>query len=153
MDSGSVKNGPIWPFSSSANTYISALCCLTYALLSTSPSTNRQQGHLFILEPAHHSHPLRLYHEHYVYSPIHFSGASTLPCAWPVWSQTTISRVTRRQTVTVTNDCARFGHRVGPGWAQHVTAEQIHFSGSARISLLVPPFKSPPLIICTQLYE
>jgi len=32
MDSGSVKNGPIWPFSSSANTYISALCCLTYAL-------------------------------------------------------------------------------------------------------------------------
>jgi len=92
MDSGSVKNGPTWPFSSSANTYISALCCLIYALLSTPPSTNRQQGYFFILEPAHHSHRLRLYHEHYVYSPIHFSGASTFPCARPVWSQTTIPR-------------------------------------------------------------
>jgi len=90
-------------------------------LLSTSSSTNRQQGHLFILEPAHHSHRLRLYHKHYVYFPIHFSGASTFPCARPVWSQTTISRVTQRQTVTVTNDFARFGHRVGPGWARHVT--------------------------------
>ena len=109
------------PFCPQQTPNISALCCLTYALLSTSPSTSRQQGHLFILEPAHHSHRLRLYHEHYVYSPIHFSGASTLPCARPVWSQTTMSRVTQRQTVTVTNDFARFGHRVGSGWAQHVT--------------------------------
>ena len=104
--------------SSSMNT-----CCLTYAFLSTSllPTNASQQGCLVILEPAHHSHRLRLYHEHYVYSPIHFSGASTLPCARPVWSQTTISRVTQRQTVTVNNDFAHFGHRVGPGWARHVT--------------------------------
>ena len=111
---------PTWPFSSSANTYISTLCCLTYALpvhiLFYQPST-RASFYTQTCSPL----CLRLYHEHYVYSPIHFSGASTFPCARPVWSQTTISRVTQRQTVTVNNDFAHFGHRVGPGWARHVT--------------------------------
>jgi len=46
-------------------------CCLTYAFLSTSllPTNASQQGCLVILEPVHHSHRLRLYHDHRVDSP------------------------------------------------------------------------------------